>query len=81
MRCFLVVKVLREKHSNILGRMKSRVINLNKHAREGGMTLQQMNVRRDNLKVLDKGVATRACVQHEEVDGLKKSLEEAQSTL
>lgn len=45
------------------------------------MTLKQMKVGRDDLKIFFEVVATQTLVQHEEVEGLKKSLEEGQSAL
>lgn len=81
MICFLGEKVLREKHYDTLGRTQFRVINMNKQAWEGGVTLKQMKVRRRDLKVLAKGVATQVHVQREEVDALKKLLKEAQDAL
>lgn len=50
-RCFLVDKVLREKHTETLGRMHYGVSNLGKRTREGGATLIQTKARRDHLKV------------------------------
>lgn len=61
-RYFLVEKVLREKCSDTPGRMRSRVINLNKHTWEGGVELKQMKIRRGDLKVLAKGVTSQARV-------------------
>lgn len=57
------------------------MINLNKRTWEGGVELKQMKIRRGDLKVLAKGVTSQACVQQEEVDGLRKLIEEAQSAL
>lgn len=70
-----------EKYYDNLGRMQSRVSNMNKRTRKGRVVLKQVKVRRDDMKVITKGLVAHACVQQVEVDGLKKSLEEAQSAL
>lgn len=61
--------------------MQSRVSNMNKRTRKGRVVLKQVKVRRDNMKVITKGLVACACDQHVEVEGLKKSIEEAQSAL
>lgn len=58
-RFFLVEKELKVKHSDTLGRMQSRVSNLNKRTWEGRAVLKQMKVRRDDMKVFAKGVVSR----------------------
>lgn len=65
MRCFLVGKMLREKHSDNIGRMSLRRVILNKCTRGGGMALKQMKVRRDDLKMFFEGVAIQTLVQRE----------------
>lgn len=79
--CFLVVKALRGERFDTLGRMRSRVTNLNKCTQEDSAALKQIKVRRNDMKVLIKGVVAHARVQQAEANGLNKSLEESQSAL
>ncbi|KAI5404316.1 hypothetical protein KIW84_051463 [Lathyrus oleraceus] len=74
-------KVLRDQRSNSLGRMQFGILSMNKRTWKGGVTLKQMKVRRDNLKVLAEIVATHERFRQAEVKGLRKLLVEAQSSL
>lgn len=76
-----VGKALKKNHFDTLGRMQCVVTNMNKCTQEGGETLKQIEIRTDDTKVLPEGVAAQAHIQQEEVKGLKKLLEEAQSAL
>lgn len=50
---------------------------MNKRTRKGKVVLKQVKVRRDDMKVITKGLVAHARVQQVGVEGLKKSLEEA----
>ncbi|CAI8593166.1 unnamed protein product [Vicia faba] len=81
MRCFLVERFLRKKHSDTLARMMFEVANLNRRTRKGTVALNKYKVRIVDRKVFSKGVVAEMRVQWEEVAGLQKLLEETQSAL